>query len=76
MVLNAAYFYFISEYTTFTSYDLIGGSSHHINIDFLVTSIFAFLILGVQMSYLESGKNEVIERITQQTKELKLKIKS
>jgi PAS domain S-box-containing protein len=70
-----AYFYFISEFTSFTSYDLIGDSTHQINIDFLVTSIFAFLILGVQMSYLESGKNEVIERITQQTEELKLKNK-
>ncbi|MFM7015639.1 MAG: sensor histidine kinase [Bacteroidota bacterium] len=75
VVINAAYFYFISENTTITSYDLIGDSSHQINIDFLVTSIFAFLILGVQMSYLESGKNEVIERITLQTEELKLKNK-
>jgi PAS domain S-box-containing protein len=75
VVLNAAYFYFISEYTSITSYDLIGDTSHYINVDFLVTSVFAFLILGVQMSYLESGKNEVIERITQQTEELKLKNK-
>jgi len=75
VVLNAIYFYFISEYTSFTSYDLIGDSAHYISIDFLVTSIFAFLILGVQMSYLESGKNEVIERITLQTEELKLKNK-
>ena len=75
VVLNAVYFYFISEYTSITSFDLIGDSPHYINIDFIVTSIFAFLILGVQMSYLESGKNEVIERITQQTEELKLKNK-
>jgi hypothetical protein len=75
VVLNAAYFYFMTENTNATSYDMIGGTSHNLNIDFLVTSIFAFLILGVQMSYLESGKNEVIERITQQTEELKLKNK-
>ena len=75
VVINAAYFYFMTENTHATSYDLIGSTSHNLNIDFFVTSIFAFLILGVQMSYLESGKNEVIERITQQTEELKIKNK-
>jgi PAS domain S-box-containing protein len=75
VVINAAYFYGMTEYTSTTSYDMIGHTSHNLNVDFLVTSIFAFLILGVQMSYLESGKNEVIERITQQTEELKLKNK-
>lgn len=73
VVLNATYFYFMTEYTNATSYDMIGGSSHNLNVDFLITSVFAFLILGVQMSYLESGKNEVIERIIQQTDELKIK---
>ncbi len=73
VVVNAAYFYWMSEYTSTTSYDMIGSTSHNLNVDFFVTSIFAFLILGVQMSYLESGKNAVIERITQQTDELKIK---
>ena len=75
VVFNAVCFYGLTEYTGITSYDMIGSTSHNINVDFLITSIIAFSVLGVQMSYLESGKNEVIERITQQTEELKLKNK-
>ena len=73
VIVNAAYFYYISENTTLTSYDLIGQTAHQINFDYLITSITASIILGAQISYLESGKNVVIQRITEQRNELREK---
>ncbi len=73
VILNAAYFYYISENTNLTSYELIGQTGHQINFDYLITSITASIILGAQISYLESGKNVVIQRITEQRNELREK---
>lgn len=72
---NLVYFFFITEYTRWTNYTLIGNTAHLINLDFMITGLFAFFILASQMNYLESGKNIVIERITAQRNELHAKNK-
>jgi PAS domain S-box-containing protein len=75
VILNAAYFYYISENTSWVSWKLTGTSASDINTDYLITGIFAAIILGAQMNYLESGKNVVIQRITEQRNELREKNK-
>lgn len=72
---NFVYFYLITENTNWISYDLIGNTPHLINLDFLTTGLLAFFMLSSQMNYLESGKNIVIERITAQRNELRVKNK-
>ena len=72
---NFIYFYFVTEYTHWISYDLIGNTPHLINLDFVSTGLIAFFMLASQMNYLESGKNIVIERITAQRNELRAKNK-
>ena len=73
VLLNILYFYWITEFTDWVSWDLIGNSEHDKNLDYLVTGICAAIILGSQISYLESGKNVVIQRITEQRNELRTK---
>ena len=72
---NLLYFFYITENTNWVNYGLIGDTQHLINIDFVITGLFAFFILASQMNYLESGKNIVIERITAQRNELRNKNK-
>jgi PAS domain S-box-containing protein len=73
VIANLVYFYVISSTTNWVSYDLIGNTSDQINFDILITGLFASVILGAQISYLESGKNVVIQRITEQRNELRVK---
>jgi len=72
---NIVFFWYATEYTDLISYALIGDTSELINIDYLTTFFLAMLILSAQMNYLESGKNVVIERITEQRNELREKNK-
>lgn len=72
-VLNIAYFYYLTTYTSVITYTLIGDTADMINTDYLITFGFSMFILSSQMSYLESGKNEVIQRITLQRNELREK---
>jgi PAS domain S-box-containing protein len=73
VLINILYFYFISENTSIASFDLIGDTPSSINLDYLITGFIAFFILAAQLNYLESGKNIVIERITEQRNELRVK---
>jgi PAS domain S-box-containing protein len=73
IALNLAYFWYLTENTTLISYSLIGESKDLINFDYLTTFLLAMLILSAQMNYLESGKNIVIQRITEQRNELREK---
>lgn len=71
--IHIVYFWYITGYTDWVRYDLIGKDEWSINLDYMSTWLFAMLILSAQMNYLESGKNEVISRITEQRNELTLK---
>lgn len=68
-------FWYLTEHTSMISNVLIGSSAEMINFDYLTTFFLAMLILAAQMNYLESGKNVVIERITEQRNELREKNK-
>lgn len=71
--IHIVYFWYITGHTDWVRYDLIGKDDWSINLDYMSTWLFAMLILSAQMNYLESGKNEVISRITEQRNELTLK---
>lgn len=73
VLTNILYFYFVTDHTTLVSFDLIGSDPASINLDYLITGFTAFFILAAQLNYLESGKNIVIERITEQRNELRVK---
>ena len=71
IAVNVIFFWFVTEHTNWISNVLIGDSPEMINFDYLSTFFLAMLILSAQMNYLESGKNVVIERITEQRNELR-----
>jgi PAS domain S-box-containing protein len=73
VIANLVYFYVITTSTNWVSYELIGNTPNQINFDILITGLFASVILGTQINYLESGKNVVIQRITEQRNELRVK---
>ena len=73
IVAHLLFFWYATENTNWISYSLVGESDKLIDFDYLVTFFMAMLILAAQMNYLESGKNEVIERITVQRNELREK---
>ncbi len=75
VVANLVYFYFVNENTNWVSYAAIGSGDHQINFDYLITGFFAAFIVAAQLNYLESGKNIVIQRITEQRNELREKNK-
>lgn len=74
--LQIGYFYFISTfYPSMINYAIVGDTKEMIDMDYLFTSLFSVLIITAQINYLESGKNIVIERITQSRNELREKNK-
>jgi signal transduction histidine kinase len=72
-VLHLAYFYLITRNTTWVTNILVGESESLLDQDFLITGILAIFIISAQVNYLESGKNIVIQRITQSRNELREK---
>lgn len=72
-ILNVIFFYFAAEYTTWTNYALFNNDLALIRQDALATFILALFLVAAQSNYLHSGKNVIIERITQQRNELQRK---
>jgi light-regulated signal transduction histidine kinase (bacteriophytochrome) len=62
--------FIISEYTNWTSNALFKNDHTLINEDFLVTGILAFFLIAAQSNYMHSGKNIIIQRITEQRDQL------
>jgi signal transduction histidine kinase len=73
IVLHVVYLYVITEYTNWTSYELFDNDIHKINQDFMITMGVAFVLVAAQSSYLHSGKNIIIEKITESRNELAAK---
>src|SRR6185369_539506 len=71
-VFHFIYLFVITEYTDWTSNLLFQGNEHLINQDFLTTGILAFFLIAAQSSYMHSGKNVIIERVTEQKDELEI----
>ena len=73
-VAHIIYFYFITEYTDWVTNILVGGTDEKVlDQDFLITGVLAIFFIAAQVNYLESGRNIVIQRITQSRNELRQK---
>jgi len=72
VIANFIYLFIITQYTDWTSYAMFGNDQGQINTDFVTTAILAFFLIAAQSSYLHSGKNVIIERITEQKNELEV----
>ncbi|MCC7233112.1 MAG: hypothetical protein IT242_09225 [Bacteroidia bacterium] len=71
-ILDVVYFYIASEYLNTTSYDLFNNDPSLIYQDALTTFILALFLVAAQSNYLNSGKNVIIERITEQKNQLEI----
>jgi signal transduction histidine kinase len=71
-IMNVVTLYILTEYTSFTSYALFGNDIHLIHQDALNTFIFALFLVAAQSNYLNSAKNVIIERITEQKNQLEV----
>lgn len=73
IVLHIVFLYVITENTDWVSYKLFGDNVHEINQDFMITMTVAFILVAAQSSYLHSGKNVIIEKITESRNQLAAK---
>ncbi|MBK7429773.1 MAG: hypothetical protein IPI62_02245 [Bacteroidetes bacterium] len=69
-ILNVIYFFVITEYTSFTNYNLFKGDTSLIHQDALTTFLLGLFLVAAQSNYLNSGKNVIIEKISAQKDEL------
>jgi signal transduction histidine kinase len=69
---HVIYFYFISRYTNWTDYSLLGEDAGSIDLDFLISGTVSILILTAQANYIEKSKNAVIDDINSKKNELTL----
>jgi signal transduction histidine kinase len=72
-IAHLIYFYFITEHTNWVANILVGSDDKLLDQDFLITGVLAIFFIAAQVNYLESGRNIVIQRITQSRNELRQK---
>lgn len=72
-MVNVAFFYFVSQYSGWTDYSLFHFDLNLIRQDAFVTFIMGLFVVAFQSNYLNSTKNVIIERITEQKDELERK---
>jgi light-regulated signal transduction histidine kinase (bacteriophytochrome) len=70
IVLHVVSMYVLTEFTSYTSYKMFGENVHEINQDYMITMCIAFILLAAQSSYLHSGKNIIIHKVTEQRNQL------
>ncbi len=70
--IHILFLFFISTYTNLTSFSLFQDRIDLINEDFLVNILLSFAMISALSSYLQSGRNVVIQRILNSQKELEL----
>lgn len=70
-ILHIGYFYYVSRYTNWVSYDFIGESDFLIDLDFLITAVISILVVTAQSNYIEKSKNAIIQDILEKKEELK-----
>ncbi|REJ82491.1 MAG: hypothetical protein DWQ44_12130 [Bacteroidetes bacterium] len=71
-ILNVGFLFYASEFTGLTSYSLFHDDLSLIRQDALSTFILALFLVAAQSNYLHSGKNVIIERITEQKNQLEI----
>lgn len=67
------YIFLISRYTSLTSFDFLQGMQSHIEEDFLFNGLFSFFLITAHSNYLNSGRNIVLRKVTEQRDELAAK---
>jgi signal transduction histidine kinase len=72
-IAHIIYLYFISSYTTWTSFDFFKNDIGFINQDFLINAILTFLLIASQSIYLQSSKNAVIQGLVRSKNSLEEK---
>lgn len=71
-IVNVIFLYYATEYTSWTSFQLFRNDIHLIHQDALSTFILALFLVAMQSNYLHSGRNVIIERITEQKDQLEI----
>jgi signal transduction histidine kinase len=66
------YIFIVSRYTDLTSFEFLNNDNSHIEEDFLFNGIFTSFLVAAQSAYLFSGRNIVIQKITEQRDKLEL----
>lgn len=66
------YIFIVSRYTDWTSFEFLNNDNSHIEEDFLFNGIFTSFLIAAQSAYLFSGRNIVIQKITEQRDKLEL----
>ncbi|MFA7381042.1 MAG: HAMP domain-containing sensor histidine kinase [Bacteroidia bacterium] len=64
------YIFIVSRYTGWTSFEFLNNDNSHIEEDFLFNGIFTSFLIAAQSAYLFSGRNIVIQKITEQRDKL------
>jgi signal transduction histidine kinase len=73
VIVHIVYLFLISTYTNLTSFDLFKNDTALINQDFLTNAILSIFLIASQSSYMQSGRNVVIQRLTKSKEELEFK---
>jgi len=73
VMAHVVYLFVISSFTDWTSFSLFKDDILLINEDFLVNALLSFILIAVQGNYLQSNKNEVIQELEKQKKQLQEK---
>jgi signal transduction histidine kinase len=68
--LQVLYIFFISRYTDLTSFAFLDNKQDHIEEDFLFNALFSFFLITAHSNYLNSGRNIVLRKVTEQRDEL------
>lgn len=66
------YIFIVSRYTDLTSFEFLNNDNSHVEEDFLFNGIFTSFLIAAQSAYLFSGRNIVIQKITEQRDKLEL----
>lgn len=73
VMAHVVYLFIISTFTDWTSFSLFKDDIVLINEDFLVNALLSFILIAVQGNYLQSNKNEVIQELEKQKRQLQEK---
>lgn len=72
-IVHVVYFYFVSTYTDWVDYSIIGDGAAMIDLDYLITAVLSILLLTAQATYIEKSKNAIINDIQLKRDELAIK---
>ena len=60
------YMFMVTRFTDWTNFDFLNNDERHIQEDFLFNGLFTSFLIAAQSAYLFSGRNIVIQKITEQ----------